>query len=165
MKHRIIIDKLLGGLVTILMGVLVLNVLWQVASRFIFMHPSSFTDELAGYLLIWVGLMGAAYATGQKQHLAIDLLSAKLSDHNKKIQSTTINVLIAIFALVILIGGGSNLVYISFHLDQVSSALRIPIGYVYMVLPLSGIFIIYYVLNDIYLTWKYQAENKEIINQ
>jgi TRAP-type C4-dicarboxylate transport system permease small subunit len=165
MKHRIIIDKLLGGLVTILMGVLVLNVLWQVASRFIFMHPSSFTDELAGYLLIWVGLMGAAYATGQKQHLAIDLLSAKLSDHNKKIQSTTINVLIALFALVILIGGGSNLVYISFHLDQVSSALRIPIGYVYMVLPLSGLFIIYYVLNDIYITWKYQAENKEIINQ
>jgi TRAP-type C4-dicarboxylate transport system permease small subunit len=165
MKHRIIIDKLLGGLVTILMGVLVLNVLWQVASRFIFMHPSSFTDELAGYLLIWVGLMGAAYATGQKQHLAIDLLSAKLSDHKKKIQSTTINILIALFAIVILIGGGSNLVFISFHLEQVSSALRVPIGYVYMVLPLSGLFIIYYVLNDIYITWKYQAENKEIINQ
>jgi TRAP-type C4-dicarboxylate transport system permease small subunit len=165
MKHRIIIDKLLGGLVTILMGVLVLNVLWQVASRFIFRHPSSFTDELAGYLLIWVGLMGAAYATGQKQHLAIDLLSAKLSEHKKKIQATTINILITLFALVILIGGGTNLVYISFHLDQVSSALRIPIGYVYMVLPLSGLFIIYYVLNDIYITWYSQAENTENINQ
>ena len=52
MKHRAIIDKLLGWLVTIFMGVLVINVLWQVTSRFVVGHPSSFTDELAGYLLI-----------------------------------------------------------------------------------------------------------------
>lgn len=162
MNHRKRIDKLLGGLVTILMGVLVLNVLWQVASRFIFKHPSSFTDELAGYLLIWVGLMGAAYATGQKQHLAIDLLSAKLSESKKRVQSILINVLISLFALIILIGGGSNLVYISFHLEQVSSALRVPIGYVYIVLPISGLFIIYYAIHDIYLLWHSKAENTEI---
>ncbi len=162
MNHRKLIDNLLGGLVTILMGVLVLNVLWQVASRFIFQHPSSFTDELAGYLLIWVGLMGAAYATGQKQHLAIDLLSAKLSESKKRVQTILINVLVSLFALIILIGGGSNLVYISFHLEQVSSALRVPIGYVYIVLPISGLFIIYYAIHDIYQVWHSKAENVEI---
>jgi len=153
MKHRQITDKFLAWLVTVLMGVLVINVLWQVASRFILGHPSSFTDELAGFLLIWVGLMGAAYATGQKQHLAIDLLSAKLSDQNKKIQSTIINVCILLFAVIILIGGGSNLVYITFHLNQISSALQIPIGYVYTVLPLSGLFIVYYAVTDLIILW------------
>jgi TRAP-type C4-dicarboxylate transport system permease small subunit len=163
MKFRNNVDKILGWFVTFLMGVLVLDVLWQVASRFIIGHPSSFTDELAGFLLIWVGLMGAAYATGQKQHLAIDLLSAKLSEYGKRIQSTLINVLIALFSLVVLIGGGLNLVYITFHLKQISSALQIPIGYVYTVLPLSGLFIIYYAISDIVILWQHDSSQKETL--
>ena len=155
------IDTILGTLVTIFMGILVLNVLWQVASRFLLGHPSSFTDELAGYLLIWVGLLGAAYATGQKQHLAIDLISKKLSEVKRKRLQTFINVLIIAFALVVLIIGGSNLVYITFHLNQISSALQIPVGFVYLVLPISGIFIIYYAINDIALTWKQPFQSAE----
>jgi TRAP-type C4-dicarboxylate transport system permease small subunit len=165
MKFRKNVDKILGWFVTFLMGILVLDVLWQVASRFIIGHPSSFTDELAGFLLIWVGLMGAAYAAGQKQHLAIDLLSAKLSVKGRRIQSTMINVLIALFSLVILIGGGLNLVYITFHLKQISSALQIPIGYVYVVLPLSGLFIIYYAISDIIILWQNDQSTKEITVQ
>jgi TRAP-type C4-dicarboxylate transport system permease small subunit len=164
MKHREITDKLLGWTVTIFMGVLVLNVLWQVASRYLLGHPSSFTDELAGFLLIWVGLLGAAYATGQKQHLAIDLFSHKLSVKNKRLQATAINILIALFAIIVLIGGGANLVYITFHLNQISSALQIPIGYVYLVLPLSGLFIIYYAITDLILLWDKNAE-PTIVNQ
>lgn len=156
MHIRKYIDKLLATLVTVIMGVLVINVLWQVASRFIIGHPSSFTDELAGYLLIWVGLLGAAYATGQRQHLAIDLISARLSEIKRKRLGTFINILIVAFALVVLIVGGSNLVYITYHLDQISSALQIRIAYVYAVIPISGLFIIYYAINDIGLIWKKQ---------
>jgi len=148
------VDTLLGTFVTVIMGILVLNVLWQVASRFILGHPSSFTDELAGYLLIWVGLLGAAYATGQKQHLAIDLISKKLSVQKQKRLQTFINILILVFAIVVLVIGGANLVYITFHLNQISSALQIPVGYVYTVIPVSGLFIIYYAFNDIGLIWK-----------
>jgi TRAP-type C4-dicarboxylate transport system permease small subunit len=153
MKHRKIIDQLLGWLVTIFMGILVLNVLWQVASRFIIGKPSSFTDELAGFLLIWVGLLGAAYATGQKQHLAIDLISRKMTPAGKRRLDTLINVLIILFGLIVLVIGGSNLVYITFYLNQISSALQIPIGYVYTVLPLSGLFIVYYAATDIIHLW------------
>jgi TRAP-type C4-dicarboxylate transport system permease small subunit len=154
MTHRRLIDKILGWLVTAFMGILVLNVLWQVASRFLLGHPSSFTDELAGFLLIWVGLLGAAYATGQKQHLAIDLISRKMTMLYKKRLDTLINILIMAFAIVILIIGGSNLVFITFYLNQISSALQIPIGYVYLVLPLSGAFIIYYAITDIIIIWR-----------
>jgi hypothetical protein len=58
---------------------------------------------------------------------------------------------------VVLIIGGTNLVYITFHLNQISSALQIPIGYVYSVIPVSGLFIIYYAINDIGLVWKNPA--------
>jgi TRAP-type C4-dicarboxylate transport system permease small subunit len=143
------LDRLLSVFVTILMGVLVINVLWQVISRYIVGHPSPFTDELAGFLLIWVGLLGATYITGKKEHLAIDILHHKLSPERKRTADRAINVLVALFALAVLVIGGANLVYITLHLKQSSSALQIPVGYVYMVLPLSGVFIIYYSIYDI----------------
>jgi TRAP-type C4-dicarboxylate transport system permease small subunit len=149
MTLRKYLDQIVSAFITILMGVLVLNVLWQVISRYIVGHPSPFTDELAGFLLIWVGLLGATYITGQKEHLAIDLLHHKLSPGRKIIVDRIINILIALFALAVLVVGGSNLVYITLHLKQSSSALQIPIGYVYMVLPISGLFIIYYSVYDI----------------
>ncbi len=149
MTLRKYLDKILASFVTLLMGTLVLNVLWQVASRYLVGHPSSFTDELAGFLLIWVGLLGATYITGKKEHLAIDLLHHKLSPGRKKTVNMIINILIALFALVVLVIGGANLVYITLYLKQISSALQIPIGYVYLVLPISGIFIIYYAIHDI----------------
>jgi hypothetical protein len=68
------IDKILEKFVAALMAILVVDVLWQVISRYVLSAPSSFTDELAGFLLIWVGLFGSAYVAGKNEHLAIDLL-------------------------------------------------------------------------------------------
>ena len=49
---RKIIDKGLELSLIFLMAFLVVDVLWQVLSRYILVSPSSVTDELAGYLLI-----------------------------------------------------------------------------------------------------------------
>ena len=71
MKEKI--DSLLGKTLTVIMGLMVLNVLLQVFARFLRIQVD-FTEEVAGFLLIWVGLLGASYATGKGMHLAIDLL-------------------------------------------------------------------------------------------
>jgi TRAP-type C4-dicarboxylate transport system permease small subunit len=142
------VDLILSRFVITVMAVLVLDVLWQVTSRYIMKEPSSWTDELAGFLLIWVGLFGAAYATGKKDHLAIDLLPRKLNPSRRKYLYLLINGLIGAFALIVLIIGGVRLVYISFKLNQISSALEIPVGYVYLVLPVSGLFILFYAVHD-----------------
>ena len=54
---------------------LVFCVIWQVISRYVIGKPSTVTDELARYLFMWVALIGAAYTTGLKRHLAIDLMT------------------------------------------------------------------------------------------
>lgn len=77
------IDKVLEIVLVIIMSTLVLDVLWQVFSRYVLASPSSFTDELAGFLLIWVGLLGAAYVAGKNEHLAIDLLLQKKKGKRK----------------------------------------------------------------------------------
>jgi TRAP-type C4-dicarboxylate transport system permease small subunit len=138
------VDKVIQNLLVFLMALMVLNVLWQVFTRFIMNDPSSFTDELARYLLIWLGLLGAAYVTGQKMHLAIDYLLNKTKPKIKGILEYVINISIFLFALFVMIIGGFNLVALTLYLEQISAALQIQLGYVYVVLPLSGLLIMFY---------------------
>lgn len=69
------INKGLATFTVSLSSFLVLCVVWQVLSRYIIGKPSTVTDELARYLFMWVALIGAAYTTGLKRHLAIDLVT------------------------------------------------------------------------------------------
>lgn len=126
------------------MGIMLLCVLWQVFTRYVMGEASTFTEELARFLLIWIGMLGAAYISGENGHLAIDLLPQKLEGANKRKLQLGINVIIILFVVVALIIGGGQLVYISYILNQTSAALQVPLAYVYLILPVSGILICYY---------------------
>lgn len=149
MSFRQRIDKVLEWVLVFLMAVLVVDVLWQVTSRYVLTSPSSFTDELAGFLLIWVGLLGAAYLTGKNEHLAIDLLLQRSSKQVQTRLMIIINALVALFTVLVFIIGGVWLVYTRFYLNVASAALEIPLGYVYLVMPVSGIIILYYSLDNL----------------
>ncbi|MCC9137234.1 TRAP transporter small permease [Pontibacter silvestris] len=144
MKFRKKFDAVLYIVLVVLMAFMVINVLWQVASRYLMGSPSSFTDELARYLLIWVGLLGASYVTGKKMHLAIDILPSKLHGKKERNLNIFIHLIVALFAFFVMVWGGIKLVYITLTLEQTSASLNVPLGYVYSVLPLSGLIIIYY---------------------
>lgn len=149
MTLRHIVDKALEKFVAGLMAILVVNVLWQVISRHLLSSPSSFTDELAGFLLIWVGLFGAAYVAGRNEHLAIDLLLQRSGPARKRFLEIFIGICVSIFAITVLIIGGSWLVYTRFALNVKSAALEIPLGYVYIVLPVSGLLILFFTTDNL----------------
>ena len=149
-KLRLLVDKTLEKVLFILMAALVIDVLWQVVSRYLLQSPSTFTDELARYLLIWVSILGAAYATGKRMHIAVKLLSGRVSATINTNIEKLINLLIAGFALIVMVVGGSNLIYILLRLGNTSPALSIPVGYVYLVLPLSGLLIVFFALADFF---------------
>ena len=147
---RKLVDKFLERLLMGLMALLVVDVLWQVLSRYVLASPSSFTDELAGFLLIWVVLLGAAYVTGQEGHLAIDLLVRKVdAAWQRRLRALSLLV-IALFAVAVMIVGGSWLVYTRFYLGVTSASLQVNLGYVYLVLPLSGLLTAYYAIDSLY---------------
>ena len=150
-----ILDKTLGSILVLLLVLMVLAVLWQVFSRYVLNSPSSVTEELSRYLFIWIGILGAAYASGQQIHLAIDILHSKLNKANRMILRIFINLLIIFFSLTVLVIGGANLVYVNYDLGQSSAALNLPLSYVYLVVPLSGILVIVYKVNEILHSKKY----------
>ena len=143
------IDSVLGKTLVLIMSVMVINVLWQVFTRYVTGNPSSFTDELARYLMIWIGVLGAAYVSGQNLHVAIDILplrQSKKTQKKLKVIVTTFIILFVFFAFVI---GGSRLVYISYVLGQQSPALQLPLAVVYLIIPISGLLIMYYKISDL----------------
>ncbi len=142
------------------MAIMVVNVLWQVFSRYITGNPSSFTDELARYLMIWVGLLGAAYAAGSGLHVAIDVLPMRASKKTQLLLFRIVRVLVMLFAFSALVMGGLRLVYISHILGQTSSALNLPLAFLYMVLPISGVLIIFYMAHDLVFERKADGERQ-----
>lgn len=143
------IDKITGWLLALIMALMVLNVSWQVASRYLFQDPSTFTDELARFLMIWMGFLGAAYITGKRMHPAIDILLKKAAPGKQVIMYKIINALIILFAVSVLLTGGIRLVYITHQLGQTSPSLGLPLSFVYTALPVSGILIVYYSIMNI----------------
>ena len=143
------LERALGWVLVVIMAVSVVNVLWQVFTRFVLSDPSSYTEELARYLLIWIGLVGAAYASGRQMHLAIDLLARRLAGRWRRGLEIAIRVLIMGFAVAVLVVGGLRLVALTLSLGQTSAALRIPMGWVYLALPLSGSLIAWFSLRDV----------------
>jgi TRAP-type C4-dicarboxylate transport system permease small subunit len=134
------VDRALEVTLAAVMAAMVLAVLWQVATRYLLRDPSSVTEELARFGLVWLGLLGASYGFGQRAHLAIELIP------RTRLLELIVAASVAAFAILVLVVGGLRLVYATLALGQTSAALQIERGYVYLALPLSGALILFYTL-------------------
>lgn len=135
------------------MATMTIDVLWGVFTRYALGSQASWSEELARFLLIWIGILGAAFAAGKRMHLSIDLLEPKLSLKNRIRLTTSIDLLVVLFSICILVIGGGRLIYITHKLGQLSPALQIPMYLVYSVLPISGLLIVFYKITD--RKWKF----------
>ena len=135
------VNKALEWFMIIIFALLVLDVLFQVFSRYMLGTSFTWTEEFARFALIWMTVLGAAYLNAKREHLSMDFLYQKFSKANQRKASILIEVLIFLFALIVMVIGGLNLVYTTLHLEQLSGTLRIPLGYVYAIMPFSGMLI------------------------
>jgi TRAP-type C4-dicarboxylate transport system permease small subunit len=149
-KTYTFLSKSIENMLVAIFGLLVIDVVWQVASRYIIGQSSSFTEEFARFSLIWLAVLGAAYINGQKEgHLSMDFLVTKLTPQKQVARKKNIQLFMILFAVVVMIIGGGNLVYITLKLGQTSPALHVPLGYVYAIVPVSGLLIIFFCIHRI----------------
>lgn len=140
-----LVDTALRFLLVVLVSVLVISVVWQVLSRYLLASPSPWTEEIARFSLIWVGMLGASYAFRTKAHLGLELLPEKLQGKPSGAALKIFTLLVvAIFAIAVLILGGGNLVMLTWELKQYSAVLGLPIAFMYSVIPLTGLLIAFY---------------------
>ena len=144
-----ILTKVLEWVVILAVAALVLDVLWGVCSRFVLRSPSGWTEEAAEYLLIWVSLLGAAVAFGRNAHLGVDYLVEKLDPAARRWLRVCAQVAVIAFAAGVMVGGGYILVAETLRARQVSPALGLPVGAVYLAVPISGACIVFYAIDAI----------------
>lgn len=141
---RKIIDKITEVMCTAIMGYMVLAVCWQVITRFVLKNPSTVTEEILRYLLVWTTMVGGAYAYGRRKHLSINMLAKKLPPRAQKLLDIFVQAVVIAFCVVVMIVGDLRLVETTF--DQISSALRLPMPYVYASILVGGVLIIFYAI-------------------
>ena len=131
------LDKVLEFICCTLLALMTILVTWQVVSRYVLNNPSTVTEELVLFSFVWMGLLGGAYLFGKNEHMAMTFLFDKLSEKNQIKVRIFFELVIMAFAVFILVFGGWNMSKLS--MGQLSSSLQIPMGYIYLELPLSGI--------------------------
>ena len=146
-----IINTIIEKILVCIFALLVIDVLCQVFARYVLNRSFSFTEEFARFALIWLTILGAAYLSGRREHLAMDFLLKKLDTSQMTKRLKIIESLMFIFALVVMVIGGGNLVYTTLYLGQVSAAMNWPLGYVYAIVPISGLLIMFFAIYNIHL--------------
>jgi TRAP-type C4-dicarboxylate transport system permease small subunit len=140
---------LLNIFLIVIVLLLVADVVWGVGTRYILGEQANWTEELARFLLVWVSLLGAAVAFGTKGHLGIDFFVNKLHPDARKLTAIFAHIVVLFFAIAIFIYGGSCIVKDSLDVQQMTPALGWKMGYIYLALPVSGIFMLIFTIENL----------------
>jgi len=57
---------------------------WDVIARYVFDSPLLFSDEVSGYLLVYICFFGAAGTMKQKRHINVDIFVNRMKTQNRK---------------------------------------------------------------------------------
>ena len=133
------IDNIMKAVMALAMLSLVMGGFWQIFSRWILKDPSTFTEEFMRYMLIWSSMIGSAYCFYSDKHLALDLFKKKATGKKEKVLNIFIEAMILFFIIYVFIYGGARQ---AFNSTNTSPVMHIPFKVLYMILPISGIFIV-----------------------
>ena len=138
------IDRLLETALVLLFFALFACVIIQVFTRYVLNDPAIFTEEASRFAIIWLSLLGTAYACGRLEHMAYTMFPEKLKGAKLLAHMRSVALLVLLFGLTVMLYGGGMLVMRAFDFEQLSATLALPMGYVYLCIPISGLLIVYY---------------------
>lgn len=142
------VDGILSVATAILFATLVVVVTWQVVSRLVLNNPSTWSEEFAKYCFVWLSLIAAALVFGERGHIAVTFVVDKFPRGARKAIAIVIQLLIAAFAVLVLIWGGIGAAQNTWL--QNLTALPLQIGHMYIVMPIAGAFVLFYALYNIW---------------
>ena len=146
--HTIMV-KTLSLLLEVSMALLVLDVLLGVVSRYVMGSQVPWTEELACLLLVWSSFFGIALAFNSRAHLGIDLIVNMMGDTPRKTASAVAHLVTLAFTVAAFLYGGCFLLHKAYFVTpNVMPALHVRDAVMYLPIPVSGLFILYFELHN-----------------
>ena len=146
-KLRKALDKLLSVLAGGSMAVMVILTTYQVITRYIFKAPSTWSEELVGYLFGWSTMFGATIVSGERGHMRIPIIIDRFSPTLRKAFHIFGEVIAFLFSATILVFGGYQVSNLA--MGQQTSSLGVAVGVFYWVMPICGVVILLYSVMNI----------------
>ena len=147
-RANVILARVLETLAILAMAALVLDVVWGVATRYLMGEQAQWTEELARFLLIWVSMLGGALAFRRREHLGIDFAVGLLHTDVRGGMQVLKHGIVGLTAISVFLYGGFRIVYNAIIAEQTTPALGWKMGYVYLAVPLAGVFILLFAIEE-----------------
>ncbi|MDR1179286.1 MAG: TRAP transporter small permease subunit [Spirochaetales bacterium] len=115
--------------------------------RYLLAMPIFWADELNNFLFVWVGFLGAAYIMGNDGHIRVTAIFGVLS-RSGRFCVLQISNLIFLFMCAIFMEPCYRLL----RAVTFSGIMRIPLEYIYIIIPLSFGFMGLHIINNMFQT-------------
>ncbi|MBP1926643.1 TRAP-type C4-dicarboxylate transport system permease small subunit [Sedimentibacter acidaminivorans] len=150
------VDKICCKLIITILAMMVLTTSLQIVCR-VFFSALSWSEELTRYLLVYLTFFGASSVYKRNGHISVLVMQQLLSPKLQKFASIFVIILCGAFFSIATMYG---MKYMGLQGSQLSAALRIPMKYVYMSIPIGfSIMILHSVDNVINICFGKGDEN------
>jgi TRAP-type transport system small permease protein len=154
-------DRLLFGavrwIIILLMSGMTLVVFAQVVFRYALAWPLAWTEEVARFALIWVGFFGAAALIATREHIAVTILPDSLAPKPRAVMLLLAD-LVVLAVLAVMLAGGLDIVRNEWI--QRAPATGLPMGYVYLAVPVTtGLMILWLLIGMARQLWALLADS------
>jgi len=129
-------------MVIVALAAMALMVFANVLLRFFTDNSILWVEEVSRYLMIWLTFLGAGLVLRYGGHIGIDTLQEALPGHAASIRILVFGLLLGFFVFMAWLG----MRYAIFAWGQTTPLMEIPIGAVYLAMPIGFILLIVHLL-------------------
>jgi TRAP-type transport system small permease protein len=133
------LDRVLSGavrwVVILMMALMTVVVFSQVMARYFFNFSLSWTEEIARFAFVWLSFMGAAILVRRDEHIRVTMLVDALPTPVWAI-TRTLEYAGILTCLYFFVSGGLSLTEAEW--SQLAPATQIPMGWIYLVIPIAS---------------------------
>jgi TRAP-type C4-dicarboxylate transport system permease small subunit len=123
-------------LALVCMAVMTILIVAQVVLRYLFNEPLTWSEELARIVFIYMTFIGIGAAYGRRRHMSVDAIVILLPMKIQKAIRAVVVGIASVFLLVVMFVTVRSMVEL-FRIEINTPALDIPMGLVYMIIPLG----------------------------
>ncbi|PRR75673.1 TRAP transporter small permease [Clostridium thermopalmarium] len=153
------LNKVLEVICIVLFAFITIVGTYQIVARYVFNAPSTISEELLTYSFTWMSFLAAALVFGKREHMRMEFIADKFKGKAGIMLSIISEIIVLVFALLILVYGGSAITKLT--VLQVTASLGISMSYIYAIVPISGVIVlIYNVINIIQFVSQLNGESK-----
>lgn len=131
-----VLSRITSLVVMAMLSVLVVIVLLAVFFRYVLNDSLTWSSEVARYMCIWIGFLGASLTLRERGHIGLEFFIQRMGEEGRRFVSLGCYLLVLAFLVVVTVLGFEMALA---QVEQESSALEISMLWPYLSVPVGAV--------------------------